>query len=91
MNADDFRRIAFVTLHPHDLTGMVKLAPDQQQTLMRDYPGAFAPEAGASGRSGCTRVRLDLVDEETLGGAITLAWQNSARKSSRGPKRRKTS
>jgi len=50
---------------------------------MRDHPRAFAPEAGAWGRAGSTRVRLASVDEDTLGEAMTLAWQNTARKSRR--------
>jgi hypothetical protein len=44
---------------------------------MRAHPGAFLPEAGAWGRSGCTRVRLDAVDEETLGEVMTLAWKHT--------------
>jgi len=90
MGHPDFRangRI-FATLHHDHQTGMVKLTPDQQQTFLRDHPRAFAPEAGAWGRAGCTRVRLASVDEDTLGEAMTLAWQNTARKSSRGTRRR---
>ncbi len=33
-------------------------------------------------RAGATTVRLDAVDEETLGEALTLAWQNTAGKGS---------
>ncbi|MGB7623578.1 MAG: MmcQ/YjbR family DNA-binding protein [Terriglobia bacterium] len=92
MEHPDFRvngRI-FATLHPDHLSGMVKLTPDQQQNFVRENPAAFMPESGAWGRQGCTSVRLDLVDEETLGEAITLAWQNTARKDVTGqskPKR----
>src|SRR2546427_8108155 len=53
MGHPDFRangRI-FATLHHDHQTGMVKLTPDQQQTFLRDHPRAFAPEAGAWGRS----------------------------------------
>lgn len=81
MGHPDFRvggRI-FATIHPDRQFGMVKLTPDQQETLVRENPGTFAPENGAWGRQGCTRVRLDAVDEETLGEAMTLAWQNLAR------------
>lgn len=81
MNHPDFRvngRI-FATLHAGGQHGMVKLTPDQQQEFVRGNPGAFAPENGAWGRQGCTRVRLDSVDQETLGQALTLAWQNIAR------------
>lgn len=82
MGHPDFRvngRI-FATLHPDLHSGMVKFTLDQQQNFMRENPAAFMPEAGAWGRQGCTRVKLDSVDEDTLGEAITLAWQNTARK-----------
>ena len=81
MGHPDFRvngRI-FATIHPDPAFGMVKLTPEQQQELMRDHPAVFAPENGAWGRAGCTRVRFAAVDEETLGAAVTLAWQNLAR------------
>ncbi len=78
MGHPDFRlggRI-FATLHPDNRAGMVKLTPDQQRAFVKAKPDAFAPENGAWGRQGCTRVVLASVDEETLGEAITLAWQN---------------
>jgi hypothetical protein len=77
MGHPDFRvngRI-FATLHPDNKFGMVKLPPDQQQRFVDENPDAFAPESGAWGRHGCTRVRLDTVDEDTLGEAMTIAWQ----------------
>ncbi len=67
----------FATLHPDGRHGMVKLTPDQQATFVEDHPAAFAPEAGAWGRSGCTRVTLKAIDEDTLGEALTLAWRNT--------------
>jgi hypothetical protein len=79
MGHPDFRahgRI-FATLHHDRAFAMVKLTPDQQQTFIRDHPKTFAPESGAWGRQGCTRVRLDSVDSEVLGEATTLAWQNT--------------
>ena len=80
MGHPDFRvngRI-FATLHPGNRTGMVKLTPEQQQDVIREHPAAFAPESGAWGRQGCTAVRLDAVDEDTLGAALTLAWRHAA-------------
>lgn len=80
MGHPDFRvngRI-FATLHADMKYGMVKLTPDQQAAFIRDDPAAFSPESGAWGRQGCTAVRLDAVDEDTLGEALTLAWRNSA-------------
>lgn len=84
MGHPDFRakgRI-FATLHHDRAWGMVTLTPDQQQDFVRDAPAAFKPEAGAWGRQGCTAVRLDAVDEETLGEALTLAWRNAIEKAS---------
>ena len=81
MGHPDFRangRI-FATLHHDHHYGMVKLTPDHQLTFVREHPATFAPEKGAWGRSGCTSVRLDSVDEDTLGEAMTLAWQNTAK------------
>ena len=77
MGHPDFRvngRI-FATLHAGGSHGMVKLPPEVQKKFMRESPAAFSPEAGAWGRRGCTRVHLASVDEETLGEAMTLAWQ----------------
>jgi hypothetical protein len=82
MGHPDFRangRI-FATLHADLTHGMVKLTPEQQQQFVREDPKTFSPESGAWGRQGCTRVRLVSVDEETLGEAMTLAWQNAIQK-----------
>lgn len=83
MGHPDFRvngRI-FATLHPDLKFAMVKLTPEQQREFVRRSK-AFAPENGAWGLQGCTSVRLDGVDEETLGEALTLARQNVLQKSS---------
>lgn len=79
MGHPDFRangRI-FATLHPGDESGMVKLTLEQQQEFLREGSDAFVPASGAWGRQGCTTVRLGAVDEDTLGQALTLAWQNT--------------
>ena len=82
MGHPDFRvngRI-FATLHADNAHGMVKLTSEQQQRFINEDPRAFAPESGAWGRAGCTRVTLKAVDEDTLGEALTLAWQSTAAK-----------
>ena len=92
MGHPDFRvnnRI-FATLHHDPEFGMVNLTPEQQAQFVSGHAGAFAPESGAWGRAGSTRVRLAAVDEETLGEALTLAWQNISDKSSSTRKRRRT-
>lgn len=82
MGHPDFRangRI-FATLHADHRWGMVKLTPDQQQRFVSENPATFVPENGAWGRQGCTRVRLESVNEDVLGEAMTLAWQSTAAK-----------
>lgn len=59
--------------------GMVMLTPEQQRQFL-ERSRAFTSESGAWGRAGCTRVSLRDVDEDTLGEAVTLAWQNAAAK-----------
>ena len=71
----------FATLgYPDNAWGMVRLAPEEQQELVHEHPGIFQPVKGAWGRQGCTLVRLDAVDDETLGQAMTLAWGNITRR-----------
>ena len=79
MGHPDFRvngRI-FATLKEDNQHGMVVLTQGEQSEFMQSHPAAFAPESGAWGRSGCTRVTLKAVDEEALGEAMTLAWQRT--------------
>lgn len=93
MGHPDFRvnnRI-FATLHPDREFGMVQLTPDQQRTFVQEDPASFAPENGAWGRGGSTRVILAAVDENTLGEAMTLAWQNRAKQSAAGKSRARRS
>ena len=75
----------FATLgYPDAKWGMVALTPEQQRTWVRDHPPAFVPVKGVWGEQGATGVRLDAVDEEALGEALTLAWRNAVEK---GPTR----
>ena len=69
----------FATLHSDGKRGMVKLTPDQQRGFIGASPSSFEPASGAWGRQGCTMIRLDSIDEGTLGEAMTLAWQNAVR------------
>ena len=82
MGHPDFRahgRI-FVTLQDDRAWGGLMLTPDQQKQFLSEYPDAFKPAAGAWGVGGATLVHLPSVDEETLGEAITMAFQNAAAK-----------
>lgn len=77
MGHPDFRvngRV-FASLYPNGKDGMVKLTLGQQQDFVGPGAPAFEPASGAWGRQGCTTVHLNLVDEDRLGEAMTLAWQ----------------
>jgi len=84
MGHPDFRANGkiFATLYPDGRSGMVKLSSDQQADFMRADGDAFAPASGAWGRQGCTTVQLEAVDEDKLGEAMTLAWQNTVKAAS---------
>jgi len=86
----------FATLTADGSRGMVKLTPPQQKEFADANRGIFEPASGAWGRQGCTMVALTVVDEETMGEAMTLAWKNTiaarakkpGRSASRGTRRR---
>jgi hypothetical protein len=65
----------FATLSADAQWGMVKLTPEQQREFMRAEPDTFVPAKGAWGRGGSTMVRLASADGDTVGEAMTLAWQ----------------
>lgn len=82
MGHPDFRANGrvFATLgYPDEKWGMVALTPDQQQAQVAEHE-ALSQVKGAWGAQGGTLVRLDAIDEETLGIAMTLAWRNAMSK-----------
>ena len=81
----------FATIAPDAKWGMVKLSPDQQRELIAAQPGTFVPAKGAWGRSGCTMVRLASADRETVGEAMTQAWQGTVRAATARAKSKKRS
>ena len=92
MGHPDFRangRI-FATIQHDPQWGGLMLSPEQQQRFLRAQPAAFKPAAGAWGAAGATLVHFGSVDEDTLGEALTLCWQNAAAKNAAGGKKRKT-
>ncbi len=98
MGHPDFRAAngrIFATLSADAVVGMVSLTPEQQAEFMRAAPGAFVPAAGAWGRGGSTMVRLASADPDTVGEAMTLAWQrvmvvkSAARSKAASKKRRR--
>jgi hypothetical protein len=88
MSHPDFRINGkiFATIQNDPRWGMVALTPDKQQDFVRANPAAFAPEAGAWGRKGCTRVRIEAVSEDQLGEALTLAFKKAVAEKSAAKK-----
>jgi hypothetical protein len=92
MGHPDFRvndRV-FASIHPDPVFAMVKLTPDEQERFLSEHPATFSPENGAWGRAGCTRVLLASADEDSVGEAMTLAWQTTAARSKPKPERKPT-
>jgi hypothetical protein len=91
MGHPDFRANGkiFATIQHDPEWGMVKLTPEQQSKFVKENPDAFMPEKGAWGRAGCTKVRIASADEDVLGEAVTLAWQNTAKKKAKNSGRKK--
>ncbi len=58
---------------------IVKLTPEQQRRFVDADPETFVPAKGAWGRAGSTMVRLESADGETIGEAMTLAWQGTVK------------
>jgi hypothetical protein len=82
MGHPDFRahgRI-FCTIQHDPQWGALMLTPEQQRRFLRDYPDAFKPAAGAWGLAGSTLVHFASIDEEIMGEALTMCWQNAAAK-----------
>ena len=78
----------FATLgYPDQKWGALILTPDQRRAWVRQQPDAFIPAKGKWREQGATTVRLAGVNEEALGEALTVAWQNSVAK---GPARATT-
>ena len=90
MGAADFRvggRI-FATLASQDKGyGNLMLAPEQQADFVQELPQVFLPVAGGWGRMGATHVRLAVVSEDVLAGALHAAWKVRIEKNSKTEKR----
>lgn len=77
----DFRRNGkiFATLaYPDETFAMVKLFPDQQESMVAASPSTFAPVNGGWGKQGCTNVLLRTADKEKVCAALAAAWERAA-------------
>jgi YjbR len=76
MGAADFRvggRIFATLAAIKQGYGNVMLTPEQQAEFVAEDPSVFLPVPGGWGRNGATHIRLDLVNEDMLAGALEAA------------------
>ena len=79
MNHPDFRvegKIFASLGYPDEMYGMVKLAPEQQRSFVKEAPDVFVPCKGAWGRAGSTSVHLASATKTTVRPALKAAYQN---------------
>ena len=55
--------------------GNLMLTPEQQAAFVSELPEVFLPVHGGWGRNGATHVRLAVVSEDVLEGALRTAWK----------------
>lgn len=75
--AVDFRvggKIFATLAHEKRGYGNLMLTPEQQAAFLEELPDVFLPVHGGWGRNGATHVRLDVVSEDVLEGALRTAW-----------------
>ena len=99
MGAVDFRvggRIFATLAHQKQGYGNLMLTPEQQAAFVEELPDVFLPVHGGWGRNGATHVRLAVVSEDVLEGALRTAWKlrieknaKSGKQSTRGVRVRK--
>ena len=78
MGAVDFRvggRIFATLAAVKQGYGNLMLTPEQQAMFVADLPEVFLPIHGGWGKNGATHVRLAVVTEDVLEGALRTAWK----------------
>ncbi len=63
--------------------GNLLLTPEQQAVFVEELPDVFLPVHGGWGRNGATHVRLAVVSEEVLEGALRTAWKVRVQKNAK--------
>jgi hypothetical protein len=67
--------------------GNLMLTPWQQAVFVEELPDVFLPVHGGWGRSGATHVRLAVVSEDVLEGALRTAWKLRVQKNAKAGKK----
>jgi hypothetical protein len=89
MGAVDFRvggRIFATLAHEKQGYGNLMLTPEQQAAFVEELPDVFLPVHGGWGRNGATHVRLAVVSEDVLEGALRTAWKLRMEKNAKSGK-----
>jgi hypothetical protein len=68
--------------------GNLMLTPDEQAVFVEELPDAFLPVPGGWGRNGATHVRLAVVSEDVLEGALRTAWKLRVQKNAKAGQKR---
>lgn len=90
MGAVDFRvggRIFATLAHEKQGCGNLMLTPEQQAAFLEELPEVFLPVHGGWGRNGATHVRLTVVSEDVLEGALRTAWKLRVEKNAKAGKK----
>jgi hypothetical protein len=93
MGAVDFRvggRIFATLAHERQGYGNLMLTPEQQAAFVEELPDVFLPVHGGWGRNGATHVRLAVVSEDVLEGALRTAWKLRIEKNAKSRKQSMT-
>jgi len=91
MGAVDFRvggRIFATLASVKQGYGNLMLTPEQQAMFVEELPEVFLPIHGGWGRNGATHVRLAVVSEDVLEGALRTAWKLRVEKNEKAGKKR---
>jgi len=67
--------------------GNLMLTPEQQAAFVEELPEVFLPVHGGWGRNGATHVRLAVVSEDVLQGALRTAWKLRVEKNTKSGKK----
>ena len=67
--------------------GNLMLTPEQQGVFVGELPDVFLPVPGGWGRNGATHVRLAVVNEDVLEGALRTAWKLRVQKNAKAGNR----
>src|SRR5690242_1328899 len=92
MGAPDFRvggRIFATLASQNQGYGNLMLTPEQQAIFVEELPEVFVPIAGGWGRMGATHIRLAVVNEDVLAGALRTAWKLRIEKNAKPGKKKR--